>query len=403
MHWPSHDVRISPWRSSNRQGSRADRTLTEVRASVPPSIAGLEFAPRGSVARAHEDAIIAVARLEAGHGAYLAPLADFLLRSESVASSKIEHIDAGWRAFGKAVAGGRTTDDARFQLSAVRTLAAMVEAAGEGPLTVRTLLKAHRTLMEPDYYAARDSGVFREVQNWIGGSDFSPLGAVHIPPPPELVAELMDDLLAFVARTDLPIIAQAAIAHAQFESIHPFTDGNGRIGRALISAILRRRGLTRRITVPLASVMLADTDRYFGHLDSYRQGQVDDLVEYVSVATIHSSEAAEESARHLAELPRRWRELARPRAKSTDETLLAALLDTPIFNIDTAQRITGATESSVYRMLGRLVDAGILEVLSTSKRNRIWAAVDVLTELDALSAAIGKRTLGAGREPPGDA
>ena len=92
------------------------------------------------------------------------------------------------------------------------------------------------------------------MQNWIGGSDYTPIDALYVPPPPDLVPDLMDDLLVFANRTDLPILAQAAIAHAQFESIHPFTDGNGRIGRALISAILRRRGLTRRITVPLASV-----------------------------------------------------------------------------------------------------------------------------------------------------
>lgn len=203
----------------------------------------------------------------------------------------------------------------------------------------------------------------------------------------------MDDLLTFAARKDLPILAQAAIAHAQFESIHPFTDGNGRIGRALISAMLRYRGLTRRITVPLASAMLADTGRYFAKLNSYRSGQVDDLVEYVSVATIHAAGAAEESARNLASLPARWREIARPRAKSADEALLANLLDTPILNVETAQQITGTTEASVYRAMERLTDAGILEVLSETKRNRIWAAIDVIAELDTLSAAIGRRTL----------
>jgi Fic family protein len=108
----------------------------------------------------------------------------------------------------------------------------------------------------------------------------------------------MDDLLAFVGRTDLPILAQAAIAHAQFESIHPFTDGNGRIGRALISAVLRRRGLTQRVTVPLASAMLADTGRYFTQLNGYRDGRADEFVEYVAVATIHGRIDTRRIARH---------------------------------------------------------------------------------------------------------
>ncbi|WP_373864827.1 Fic family protein [Nocardia pseudovaccinii] len=390
--WPSCRIEDQAWNSRQRRGSRADRTLERIAVSIPARIAALDYDATGAVARAHEAAVIAVARLEAGFGEHLAPLADFLLRSESVASSKIEHIDAGWRAFGKAVAGGKATDEAQSQLAAVKALIAMVDAAGSGPITLDTLLDAHRLLMAPDYYAARDSGSLRDVQNWIGGSDYTPIDAEYIPPPPELVVELMDDLLVFVNRTDLPILAQAAIAHAQFESIHPFTDGNGRIGRALISAILRRRGLTQRVTVPLASVMLADTGRYFARLTAYRDGRADAFVEYVAVAAIHSSEAAQDSARVLAGLPARWRTIARPRANSADEALIAALLDTPIFNADTAQQITGTTDANAYRALGRLTEAGILEVLSASKRNRIWAAVDVLAELDALSAAIGKRT-----------
>ncbi|WP_194834741.1 Fic family protein [Nocardia sp. XZ_19_369] len=392
MNWPSHRIEERAWNPRQRQGSRADRTLERIAVAIPPRIGDLAYDPTGSVARAHEAAIIAIARLEAGFGEHLAPLADFLLRSESVASSKIEHIDAGWRAFGKAIAGGKASVEAQSQLAAVKALIAMVDTAGRGPVTIDHLLAAHQLLMAPDFYSARDSGQLRDVQNWIGGSDYTPVGAAYIPPPAELVAELMEDLLVFVNRNDLPILAQAAIAHAQFESIHPFTDGNGRIGRALISAVLRRRELTHRVTVPLASAMLADTARYFAQLGAYREGRVDTFVEYVAVGALHASEAAQESARALAALPARWRELARPRANSADETLLAALLDAPIFNADTAQRIAGTTDASTYRALGRLTEVGVLEVLSESKRNRVWAAVDVLAELDALSVAIGKRT-----------
>ncbi|PPJ26059.1 Fic family protein [Nocardia nova] len=396
MTWPSHRKEKRDWQARIRQGSRADRLLDRIEVSIPPSIAELDFDAVGSVARAQEDAVIAVTRLEAGFGAYLAPLAGFLLRSESVASSKIEHIDAGWRAFGKAVAGAKASDEALSQLAAVRALAAMVDRAAHEDITLEMLLDAHRMLMSPDYYTARDSGQLRDVQNWIGGSDYTPLDALYVPPPPDLVPVLMADLLRFANRTDVPIVAQAAIAHAQFESIHPFTDGNGHIGRALISAIFRRRRLTHRVTVPLASVMLADTHRYFAHLDGYRSGRADELVEYFAHAAIHSSSAAEESALALSGLPQRWAAVARPRARSADEALLEALLDNPILNVEIAQNLTGTTEASTYRALDRLTAAGILEVLSESRRSRVWAAVDVIAELDALSAAIGKRALHSG-------
>lgn len=394
MGWPTHTSETRPWVARGRHGSRADRMLTYVEVTIPPVIAGLDYNPSGSTARVHEDALVAVARLEAGFGDHLAPLADFLLRSESVASSKIEHVDAGWRAFAKAVAGGRASAEAQSQLAATRALAAMVEAAGAGPITLADVLEAHRLLMSPDYYAAADSGAIRTVQNWIGGSDYTPLDAMYVAPPPELVSDLMADLLTFANRTALPIVAQAAITHAQFLSIHPLTDGNGRIGRALISATLRRRGLTRRVTVPLASVMLADTSRYFDELTAYRRGDADSFVRYVSEAAVIASSAAEQSAARLSALPDHWRSVARPRANSADERLVDRLLATPILNAATAFEITGTSEPSTYKALDRLTEAGVLDVVSASRRNRIWAARDVLLELDALSAAIGQRVRG---------
>lgn len=394
MGWPAHRAEEREWTPRTRQGSREDRTLKHIDVSLPPVIGNLSYDPVGDIARTHEAALMAVARLEAGFGQHLAPLADFLLRSESVASSKIEHIDAGWRAFGKAFAGGKATAEAASQLAAVRSLIQLVDAATAGPITLQAILDTHRLLMAPDPYA--DSpGALRGVQNWIGGSDYSPFGAMYIPPPPELVPSLMGDLLTFANRTNLPIVAQAAIAHAQFESIHPFTDGNGRIGRALISAVLRRRGLTQRVTVPLASVMLANTDDYFARLTAYRRGEADQFVGYLAGAAVHASDAAEESASHLAELPGRWRDIARPRSGSADETLLENLLEIPIFNADTARQITGTTDASTYKALARLADLGILEILSSGARNRVWAATDVLAELDALSDAIGRRVRGA--------
>ncbi|WP_019972484.1 Fic family protein [Mycobacterium sp. 141] len=391
MNWPTHQSVRRAWTPRGRQGNREDRTLKHVIASVPPAISDRTYDPVGEVGRAHDNALIAIARLEAGYGQHLAPLADFLLRSESVASSKIEHIDAGWRAFGKAFAGAKANDEARSQLAAVGALIELVESANSGPITLQTVLDAHQLLMAPDPYT--DSpGALRTVQNWIGGSDHSPVGAQYVPPPPDLVPALMDDLLVFANRTDLPIVAQAAIAHAQFESIHPFVDGNGRIGRAMISTILRRRGLTRRVTVPVASAMLGDTDFYFGRLTAYRAGDADQFVGYLADAAIQASIAAEESAARLSELPAQWRSIARPRANSADETLLDNLLEVPIFNADTARSLTGTTDASTYKALGRLTDAGILEVLSSGTRNRIWAASDVLAELDLLGDTIGRRT-----------
>ncbi|WP_067460454.1 Fic family protein [Nocardia alba] len=388
MSWPAHRTEQRPWTAQNGRGTRVGVVPEQVAVSIPARIAELDFAAKRTIS-ASEAALIAVTHLEAGQGQYSPPLREFLLRGEAVASSRIEHIDAGWRAFSKAFGGAASRPEAQSQVCAVRALAGLVETAATGRITEASLLSAHRVLIAPEWEKA---GRYRTVQTWIGGSDYTPLNALYVPPPPELVPELMADLLAFVARGDVPILVQAAIAHAQFVSIHPFVSGNGRIGRALVSAVLRRRGLTDRVTVPLSSVMLADTSRYFAQLAAYRAGAAEEFVLYLTLAAVYASEGAIDSARTLTTLPRQWRDRARPRAASADEALLANLLDHPILTIAGANALTTTTDSATYRALERLVEAGILEVVSDSKRNRIWAATDILAELDALNAAIGRRT-----------
>ncbi|GAA1483165.1 Fic family protein [Gordonia sinesedis] len=390
--WPAHSFEIRPWVSANRAGNREDRLFTQVTTAIPPPIAAETFAADSAVLLACENATIAITRLDVGRGEALASLGDFLLRSESVASSKIEHVNAGWRQFGRAIAGVRAGSEAKSQLAAVQALATMIAAADTGTITAADLLLAHRQLMEGNVAEARTAGTFRTVQNWIGGSDYTPRGALFVPPPPELVRGLIDDLIAFVERTDLPVIAQAAIAHAQFESIHPHTDGNGRIGRALISAILRRRGLTRKITVPLASVMLADTDTYFATLGAYRRGDAATFVTYVADAATRACAAADESADQLEQMPAHWRTLANPRSGSSEESIIDALLARPVLDADTARQITGSSDTATYRALNKLTNVGILEVISESKRDRVWAAADVMNELELLSDSIGRRT-----------
>jgi Fic family protein len=127
-------------------------------------------------------------------------------------------------------------------------------------------------------------------------------------PPPGAVGSYLDDLIAFANRDDLPALVQAAIAHAQFESIHPFTDGNGRIGRALINTVLRRRGATTRIVIPLASALVAHRERYFDLLNAYRDGQVRPLlVSFAESSRIVASESRITAA-HISEIPAEWRE-----------------------------------------------------------------------------------------------
>ena len=212
---------------------------------------------------------------------------------------------------------------------------------------------------------------------------------MYVPSSPETVPSYMTDLVGFVGRADLPALLQAAVAHAQFESIHPFTDGNGRIGRALINAVLRRRGATTQVVVPIASALVADRDRYFGVLTDYRDGSIRPLVllfaESCHVAALESAV----SARHLEEARNSWVEaLGNVRSGSATAKLIDALPANPVISAEDAIGLTGGSESRIYEAIARLVEAGVLRPLTERKRNQVWGAGLIPDELEDLDDRI---------------
>ena len=233
----------------------------------------------GDVAADVADAEAALVRLDATAGALAdtEALARLLLRAEAVASSRIEGLEVGGRRLLRAQAAHQLGEDPR-DVTAVEVLGNIeamlwaVEAVPPGgAITVEIVLEGHRRLLAGTRLAEH-GGRTRTVQNWIGGSDYNPCAAAFVPPPHELVDELLSDLSAFCNDDSLPAVAQAAIAHAQFETIHPFADGNGRTGRALIHLVLRRRGLAPRILPPVSLILahVAPRLRRRTHRDALR-------------------------------------------------------------------------------------------------------------------------------------
>ena len=175
-------------------------------------------------------------------------------------------------------------------LGNIAALERAVALAGDvEELTCEHLLDVHRVLFAGTRYE-HVGGLLREEQNWIGGAASNPRNAEFIPPPHELVPGLLDDLSAFCNREDVPAGVQAAIAHVQFETIHPFLDGNGRVGRALILAVFRRRGISPRYLPPVSLALAGDADRYVAGLTSWRNGDEEDWYT-VFVDTVHRAAA----------------------------------------------------------------------------------------------------------------
>jgi len=355
-------------------------------------IAGRDIGIDSPLAASVESAMREIALLDGTHGGDLEALSVLLLRTESVASSKIEAVRASLDDYARALHGIRSNPSAVSMVAATTALAAMVgDVDRDGRIELERVTDAHRALMRDDPHEAGYAGRLRDMQNWIGGSDHSPRGARYVPPPPETVEAYVQDLLTFANRDDLPALVQAGIAHAQFESIHPFTDGNGRIGRALINTVLRRRGATTRVVVPLASALVAHRERYFDLLGAYRRGSVRPLISsFADGARIAASESAI-TAQRLQEIPAEWEEMiGSTRGGSAAKRLLNLLPSHPILSSDDACVIVDASRSSVFAAIDRLRSAGVLRPLTDRKRDQVWGAGLILDELDDLGIRIAQ-------------
>jgi Fic family protein len=363
--------------------------MTSVEASIPPTVAGLDFLPPMPTIVASEQALMIVAQADTDAEGHSAALSRFMIRSESVASSKIERITATAADYAKAVAGNRSNSSATSMVAASTALHRLVAGVGDrGTFTLDDLLSAHEALMKDDPHEASYAGRPRDMQNWIGGSDHSPRDALHVPPAPERVSGLLDDLIAYLNRDDVPVMVQAAIGHAQFESIHPFTDGNGRIGRALVSAVLRRRGVTRNAVVPLASGLLARRDDYFGALGEYRQGEPTPLIDLFARSARAAAVCSRDSIARITTQPEIWTAELRPRAGSAAAALIPAFADHPVMSSAEVERHSGSSVQQTYRAIDRLVEAGFIEEITGRKRDRVWVASELLAELDDLDRRI---------------
>ena len=230
------------------------RRACEYDAFIPEPVADIDVVLPGEVAGVVSDAEKAIADLNRAAGPELMPLARLLLRTESIASSKVEGMQVDARSLARAEAnqetGRRVGSGAGEILANIDAMQLSIERAAdlEG-VQPADFLDIHRVLLEraPNSQIA---GRFRTTQNWIGGNDYNPCGAAFVPPPPAEVDRLLDDLCVFVNDVALPPLVQAAIAHAQFETIHPFEDGNGRTGRALVQVVLTPTRTDTRVCPP---------------------------------------------------------------------------------------------------------------------------------------------------------
>jgi Fic family protein len=325
----------------------------------------------------------------------LAPLARLLLRTESIASSKVEGMQLGVRELARAEArqeaGRKAAPTALEVLANIDAMEiALQEAATVERVTPDQIIAIHRRLMEkaPN---AKIAGQIRTRQNWIGGNDHNPCGAAFVPPPPEHVSALLADLCEAINDEVLPPLVQAALVHAQFETIHPFDDGNGRTGRALIHVVLRRRAVAPAYVPPISVVLAGARERYIEGLTRFRQDRMEEWIDHFASAAGAAAHLATSYLHAVQELSTRWRaQLAAtsspPRADAAAWAVIDILPAHPMLTAPVAAAVTRRSKPSIYQAIGELEAAGVLEQLSETKRNQSWEAVGLLDLIAGLEA-----------------
>ncbi len=357
------------------------------RAAVVPRIADLTPHLPADVASLAEEATVEIARFDAELGAEVVPFASVLLRSESASSSMIENLTSGARAIALAELGSTDKRNATEIVGNVAAMRAAIELADR--LDEVAILAMHAALV--DRTAPAIAGRWRDEQVWIGGDSFGPQGAEFVPPHHDYVPTLMADLVRFTRRVDLPLLSQAAIAHAQFETIHPFPDGNGRTGRALVHAMLRGHGLTRNVTVPVSAGLLTDTRAYFDTLTAYREGDPAAIVERMARASFAATANGRQLVADLRTIRSGWGSRIRVRRGSGAWRLADVLLRQPVVDSATVAAELGITPQNALRAIGPLAEAGILDEFTGFARNRMWQSREVLTALDDFADRAGRR------------
>ena len=246
------------------------------------------------------------------------------------------------------------------------------------PVSIRLMRNIHRRLLHGVRGSHLTPGELRTSQNWIGPQGASIRNAAFVPPPPDLVQNALGDLERFLhAEDDLPLLIRIGLAHAQFETIHPFLDGNGRLGRLLITFLLTERGILHKPTLYLSHYFARNRQRYYDLLQAVRDtGDWEGWLRFFLRGIADVAGEAADTVRRIQTLREDDRAAvsdAFGRAAANGLRVLERLYGEPYVNVARVQELTGASYAGANQLVSRMVECGILEEVTGQARNRVFA------------------------------
>ena len=318
----------------------------------------------------------------------LGPMTAILLRTESASSSQIEQLTTSAKQLALAEIDEGDKANALAVVGNVRAMEAALQLADD--ISEHSILAMHRALMLPQTgFPPEDAGRFRTEQVWIGRGEAGPRLADFVAPHQDRVPGAIGDLVRFVKRQDIPVLVQVAVAHAQFETIHPFPDGNGRTGRALAQSILRNKGLVGSTAVPISAGLLVDVPRYFDALTSFRRGDAGPIIRAFAGASRIAATTGTKLVDDLVEqLDDSRAKMTGIRADAAAWKVLPTLVGQPAVNVKYLKNMLGLGEMTALRALDSLTDREVLAETTGRSRGRVWQHRGILGALDAYASEI---------------
>ncbi|MDI2037130.1 Fic family protein [Paenarthrobacter nitroguajacolicus] len=324
----------------------------------------------------------------------LGPMTAILLRTESASSSQIEQLTTSAKQLALAEIDAGHKANALTVIGNVRAMEAALQLADD--INEDSILAMHRALMlHQQGFDPAGAGRFRDEQVWIGPGQAGPRTAEFVAPHHSRIHGAITDLVKFIQRPDISVLVQVAVSHAQFETIHPFPDGNGRTGRALAQSILRNKGLVGSTAVPISAGLLVNTGRYFAALGSFRNGDAGPIVrEFAGAARIAATTGTRLVDDLVAQLEESRARLAGLRADAAAWRVLPALIGQPAVNTRFLMTELGLGEMAALRALDTLSGRGVLVETSGQGRKRVWQHRGIFEVLDSYAADIRRMSGG---------
>ncbi|WP_344885753.1 Fic family protein [Zhihengliuella alba] len=355
---------------------------------MPPLIADAVPHPSAEAMESARRAEAELSRFDAELGDRIGAFAPILLRSEAASSSQIENLTASARAILNAELGVTGKRNALEIVANTRAMQAAIRLAES--ISAETILEMHAVLMAES--TAHRPGQWRNEPVWTGTRSDSPVGAEYVAPRHGRVPELVDDVVSFLRAEAVPPLVAVAVSHAQFETIHPFSDGNGRTGRALAQAVLRHRGVTRNIAVPVSAGLLANVEGYHQALTEYRCGNVSPIVEAFAAASLRAIGNARQLVQQVQSIRDSWPQRLKVRRSSNAWRLLDVIVRRPVLTAAVAAEELGVQTPNIYPALRALGEAGILRKKDEYRSGPFWRSDEVLHAVDAFAERAGRRS-----------